>query len=67
MAQLCQLRDAWNKGWKPDWLETSTKYNICCKENELTTGFSVDTSRPMCFESWVTRDEFFETFKDLLE
>ena len=67
MAQLCQLRDAWNGGWKADWDDPTEKYCIysyCYKLEKATFRY---TYNPMTFKTIELRDKFMETFKDLLE
>ena len=67
MAQLCQLRDRWNGGWKANWEDDTEKYCICsysCKLEKSTFNY---TYNPMAFKTIELRDKFMETFKDLLE
>lgn len=35
LAQLCQLRDIYNEGWKPDWGNTTIKYIIYIAANKI--------------------------------
>ena len=67
MAQLCQLRDAWNSGWKPDWEENTQKYCIVSYKSILYRDIHCNASRVMAFKTRELRDKFMETFKDLLE
>ena len=67
MAQLCQLRDAWNNGWEANWEDDTEKYCIISYKNILCTDFYYYTSTPMTFKTRELRDKFMETFKDLLE
>ena len=67
MAQLCQLRDRWNGGWKPDWEDNTPKYCIVSRKNILYTDFCYNTSASIAFKTRELRDKFMETFKDLLE
>ena len=67
MAQLCQLRDAWNGEWRADWEDNTPKYCIISYKNILCTDFYYYTSTPMAFKTRELRDKFMETFKDLLE
>ena len=67
MAQLCQLRDKWNGGWKADWEDNTPKYCIISYKNILCTDFYYYTSASMAFKTRELRDKFMETFKDLLE
>lgn len=67
MAQLCQLRDAWNNGWEANWEDDTEKYCICsysCKLEKFTFSY---TYNPMAFKTIELRNKFMETFKDLLE
>ena len=67
MAQLCQLRDRWNGGWKPDWKDDAPKYCIISYKNILCTDFYYYKNTSMAFKTRELRDKFMETFKDLLE
>ena len=67
MAQLCQLRDAWNGGWEANWKDNTPKYCIISHKNILCADFYYYTSTPMAFKTRELRDKFMETFKDLLE
>ena len=67
MAQLCQLRDAWNGGWRADWKDDAPKYCIISYKNILEKEHYYNTSSSMAFQTIELRDKFMETFKDLLE
>ena len=67
MAQLCQLRDAWNGGWRADWEDDAPKYCITSYKNILEKERYYNTSSSMAFQTIELRDKFMETFKDLLE
>ena len=67
MAQLCQLRDKWNEDWKPDWNNQDLKYVIEVNSNLLVAITVRYNSAPMFFKTREVRDNFMETFKDLLE
>ena len=67
MAQLCQLRDRWNDGWKPDWKDNTRKYCIVSFKNIVLRDSYYSVSHPMVFKTEELRDKFMETFKDLLE
>ena len=67
MAQLCQLRDRWNDGWKADWKDGTVKYCIGSFKNIVYKDSYYNTSTPMVFKTEELRDKFMETFKDLLE
>ena len=67
MAQLCQLRDAWNGGWKADWENDTEKYCIYSYNCKLEKSAFNYTYNPMAFKTEELRNKFMETFKDLLE
>lgn len=68
LSQLCQLRDRYNDGWKPDWKDDTTiKYCIgvlsdciCPIENERFV-------KVLAFKTEELRDEFLENFRDLIK
>ena len=68
LAQLCQLRDRYNDGWKPDWEDDEEQKHVMfihreeiCKE----TFFTVQQS--LAFKTEELRDKFLENFRDLIE
>lgn len=67
MAQLCQLRDAWNGDWKPDFDNGVYKYGIEVWSNKLTHIRFYSKNKPMYFKTPELRDKFMETFVELLE
>lgn len=67
MAQLCQLRDAWNGEWRANWEDDTPKYCIVSYKNILEKEHIYNTSTSMAFQTIELRDKFMETFKDLLE
>ena len=67
LAQLLQLRDAWNDGWIPNFGDDTSKSTIYACNKKLVMGSASYTNAPMSFKSTKTRDKFLETFKDLLE
>jgi hypothetical protein len=74
LAQLCQLRDRYNDGWKPDWENRAqNKFIIYIHpDNEiLFDKISANThavSRHLLtFKTQELRDKFLENFKDLIE
>ena len=68
LAQLCQLRDRYNGGWKPDWTDEATeKYFILLLEGEPRKDFSYRVSHPLSFKTEELRDKFIENFSDLIE
>ena len=68
LAQLCQLRDRYNDGWKPDWDSMSeTKYVLEISRNIVVKNFYNHTKRILAFKTKNIRDKFLENFKDLIE
>lgn len=67
MAQLLQLRDAYNDGWVADWSEKTNKFVIEVCRNEFSTDFYSHMQHVMNFKTAKLRDLFFENFNDLLE
>ena len=68
LAQLCQLRDRYNGGWKPDWdNDEEPKYAIKISNNKTTKCVLTVTSSVLSFKSVYLRDEFLENFIDLIE
>jgi len=68
MAKLCQLRDVWNEGWKPDWLNSfQYKYVIYNFSNKLNTAINYQMVTPMYFKTSELRDNFLVKFAELLE
>ena len=68
LAQLCQLRDRYNGGWKPDWTDEATeKYFILLLAGEPRKDFSYRVSHPLSFKTEELRDKFMENFSDLIE
>lgn len=68
LAQLCQLRDRYNDGWKPDWRTGSKiKYCITIDENKITEWQYITINRILYFKTEELRDKFLENFRDLIE
>lgn len=67
LAQLCQLRDRYNGGWKPDWTESNEKWFVLLREERPGRGFSYKVSHPLFFKTKELRDKFMENFSDLIE
>ena len=68
MAQLCQLRDAWNNGWEPNWGNADElKYCIFPYNCKLEKCILRLSNKPMVFKTEELRNKFMQTFKDLLE
>ena len=68
LAQLCQLRDRYNEGWKPDWEENiNEKYSIYFHNEKIYSDYSYNTRHVLSFKTYELRDKFLENFKDLIE
>ena len=67
-SRLIKLRKNWVGDWKPDWKNSGeVKFTICAAENRIVTGTCYCTSRPLSFPTEEMRDNFLDTFIDLLE
>ena len=67
LCKLIQLRDYYNDGWKPDWNNGETKYNIYTRCNKLEVGTVGNVSFVLVFKTQELRDTFLYNFKDLIE
>ena len=68
LAQLCQLRDIYNEGWKPDWEDDGEiKYCIEFFKGKIEKECHYVTKRVLCFKTRELRDEFLENFRGLIE
>lgn len=68
LAQLCQLRDIYNEGWKPNWEDyNETKYCIEFCQGRIETIDRVNCHKILTFKTEELRDKFLENFKDLIE
>ena len=68
LAQLCQLRDRYNGGWKPNWEENiNEKYSIYFHNEKIYSDYSYNTRHVLSFKTDELRDKFLENFKDLIE
>lgn len=67
LGKLIQLHKAWVKGWKPDWENDSFKFIIEGHANKVSISNSTYVHRLLAFPTEEMRDEFLNTFKDLLE
>ena len=68
LAQLCQLRDRYNDGWKPDWRTGSEiKYCIIVDENKIVESQYITLNQILSFKTKELRDKFLENFRDLIE
>ena len=68
LAQLCQLRDRYNDGWKPNWNSTAeTKYVIEIFKNNIVKNLYGGKHRILAFKTEELRNEFLENFRGLIE
>lgn len=67
LAQLCQLRDRYNDGWKPDWNDGTNKYSIYFTRDEIDGVCEYCSHRVLAFKTLELRDKFLENFGDLIE
>ena len=68
LAQLCQLRDRYNDGWKPNWeYKGEMKYCIEFFKERISKENYYSIRKVLCFKTPELRDEFLENFKDLIE
>ena len=68
LAQLCQLRDRYNDGWKPNWKDDGEiKYCIEFFKGKIEKECHYITKRVLCFKTRELRDKFLENFRDLIE
>lgn len=71
LGKLIQLRDAWRGEWRPKWNipkeYPDKKYTILCFDNELCKDMSTWHSEILSFPTSEMRDDFLETFRDLIE
>nr|DAW61584.1 MAG TPA: hypothetical protein [Caudoviricetes sp.] len=68
LAQLCQLRDRYNDGWKPDWeRDSQVKWCIEMEGCNVIRNRYYSINRILAFKSEQLRDKFLENFRDLIE
>ena len=68
LLKLLFLRDYYNEGWQPDWLDyETTKYCIEVSEGEIVDAYYELLSRPLAFKTEEIRDKFFKEQIELLE
>lgn len=67
LSQLCQLRDAYNNGWKPDWeRDSQVKWCIEMEGNNVIRNRYYSINRILAFKTEDLRDKFLENFEDLI-
>lgn len=69
---LCKLlicRNAWweQLGWKPDWKDEEVKYCITNALSRVSTTSNYENNRILAFPKEEVRDQFLESFRDLIE
>ena len=67
LAQLCQLRDIYNAGWKPDYKDNNVKYFLYYWGDTITKSHTTGASNLLVFKTVELRDKFLENYKDLIE
>jgi hypothetical protein len=67
LSQLCQWRDKYNEGWKPDWTDSNTKWLIQLCRNKIATYSTNVVSSVLVFKTGEIRDKFLEDFAELIE
>ena len=69
LAQLCQLRDRYNGGWKVNFDEVSNKHSIIIYKEKAVPESNVSWHQrhSLCFYSAEIRDKFMSNFADLIE
>ena len=68
LAQLCQLRDRYNDGWKPDWEDDDEQKHVIiihAGRIHVETFFSIQYL--LAFKTEELRDKFLENFRGLIE
>lgn len=68
LAQLCQLRDRYNDGWKPDWTDDNQfKWCIDFFQDVVRKTAVLFVRRTLTFKTEELRDKFLENFRGLIE
>lgn len=67
LLKLLFLRDYYNEGWQPNYVEKETKYTIITLGGVIETGTNMQSNRILCFKTEKIRDMFLEEQKELLE
>lgn len=68
LMQLRQLRKAYVKNWKPDWMNnTQSKYCIDLNSDFFNIECWYHMNSPLSFPTYKLAEQFFNNFKDLLE
>lgn len=67
LAQLSQLKEFYNKGWKPDWNENTTKGCILIQSDRPLASVCQKFSYFLIFKSREVAETFLENHVDLIE
>lgn len=68
LAQLCQLRDRYNDGWKPDWEDYEQfKWCIVFFKDNIRVAEYLFIKKMLAFKTEELRDKFLENFRDLIK
>lgn len=68
LAQLCQLRDRYNDGWKPDWEDYEQfKWCIVFFKDNIRVAEYLFIKKMLAFKTEELRDKFLENFRGLIE
>lgn len=68
LSQLCQLRDRYNDGWKPDWEDYNQfKWCIDVFKDNIRKAAYLFVKKVLIFKTEELRDKFLENFRDLIE
>ena len=67
LSQLCQWRDKYNEGWRPDWSNTREhKWVIGFCDNRMITWSTIDSNSVLAFKTCAIKDKFREDFSELI-
>lgn len=67
LGKLIQLRDAWWGEWRPNWDNGGNKYIITTERGNILASFMFVYNSILAFPTEEMRDDFLETFRDLIE
>lgn len=66
LAQLSQLKKAYNGDWTPDYTDNEFKFSIFIDSERFQLGVSKSTRTFLTFKTVELRDEFARNFKELI-
>lgn len=67
LLKLLFLRDYYNEGWQPNYVEKETKHTIVTISGIIEKGTTIQSNRILCFKTEKIRDMFLEEQRELLE